>query len=177
MKKTREASILCYNTVAPVCLTHEAQQQRAKEVCQVTMTTETILTAFEEMGLRNTRPRRLLAERLAALAASATDFSTDELWHELKQVDPRLGRATVYRTVEVLLKEGVLDRVEFADGTHRYRVCGERHHHHVTCTRCHRVIEVETCLPGELFAAIARTTDFALEGHSLELFGRCADCR
>jgi Fe2+ or Zn2+ uptake regulation protein len=143
----------------------------------MSVTIETILAVFEEMGLRNTRPRRLLAERLAGLAASATDFSTDELWHELKQVDARLGRATVYRTVEVLLKEGLLDRVEFGDGTHRYRVCGGGHHHHVTCTRCHRVIEVETCLPCEVFAAIARKTNFALEGHSLELFGRCADCQ
>lgn len=71
-------------------LAHEAKQQTAKEVCQVAVTIETILTAFEEMGLRNTRPRRLLAEYLAALAASATDFSTDELWHDLKQLDPRL---------------------------------------------------------------------------------------
>src|SRR5579862_6426477 len=133
--------------VALVFLAHEAYWQTGKEVCQVVVTIDTILVAFEEMGLSNTRPRRLLAEHLAALAASATDFSTDELWHALKLLDPRLGRATVYRTVEVLLKEGLLDRVEFADGTHRYRVCGERHHHHVTCTRCHRVIEVETCLP------------------------------
>jgi Fe2+ or Zn2+ uptake regulation protein len=160
-----------------VFLAYEAKRQREKEVCQVAVTSEIILAAFEEMGLRHTRPRRLLAERLAALAASATDFSTDELWHELKQLDARLGRATVYRTVEVLLKEGLVDRVEFPDGTHRYRVCGGRHHHHVTCTRCHRVIEVETCLPGEAFAAIALKTNFALEGHSLELFGRCADCR
>ena len=141
------------------------------------VTIETILVVFEEMGLRHTRPRRLLAEHLAALAASATDFSTEELWHELKHLDSRLGRATVYRTVEVLLKEGVLDRVEFADGIHRYRACGGSHHHHVTCTGCHRVIEVETCLPGEAFAAIALRTNFALEGHSLELFGRCTDCR
>jgi Fur family ferric uptake transcriptional regulator len=143
----------------------------------VAVTRETMLTAFEALGLRQTRPRRLLAERLAGLAASARDFSTDELWHDLQQGDPRLGRATVYRAVDVLLKAGLLDRVEFGDGTHRYRVCGGSHHHHVTCTRCHRVIEVETCLPGEVFAAIALKTNFALEGHSLELFGRCADCR
>ncbi len=141
------------------------------------ITAETILTAFEEMGLRNTRPRRLLAERLAALAVTATDFSTDELWQALKQVDSRLGRATVYRTVEVLLTQGLLDRVEFADGTHRYRVCGGGHHHHITCTRCHRVVEIETCLPNDAFVAIAAKTHFALEGHALELFGRCEACR
>jgi Fur family ferric uptake transcriptional regulator len=161
-----------------VFLAHAAKRQTEKGLCQVAITIETILTAFEDMGLRNTRPRRLMAERLASLAASATDFSTDELWQELKQIDPRLGRATVYRTVEVLLNQGVLDRVEFADGTHRYRVCGgSGHHHHVTCTRCHRVIEVETCLPSAVFAAIASQTNFDLEGHSIELFGRCEACR
>ncbi len=141
------------------------------------VTVKTILETFEAMGLRNTRPRRLLAERLAAIAASATNFSTDELWHELKRVDPRLGRATVYRTVEALITQGVLDRVEFADGTHRYRVCGGSHHHHVTCTACHRVVEVETCLPNDAFDSIATQTHFTLEGHALELFGRCEECR
>ncbi len=142
------------------------------------VTTESILTAFEDMGLRNTRPRRLIAGRLAEIAAAEEDFATDDLWQELLQVDPGLGRATVYRAVEVLVQQGVLDRVEFADGTHRYRVCSARtHHHHVTCTQCRRVVEVPTCLPPELLAVIEKKTRFTLEGHFLGLFGRCADCR
>ncbi|HEY7976030.1 MAG TPA: transcriptional repressor, partial [Ktedonobacterales bacterium] len=70
-----------------------------------------------------------------------------------------------------------LDRIPFADGTHRYRTCGDAHHHHVTCVQCQRVVEVNACLPPELLAAISMNTDFAIEGHSLELFGRCATCR
>jgi Fe2+ or Zn2+ uptake regulation protein len=136
-----------------------------------------ILAAFDAMGLRNTRPRRLIAEQLAALAAGRDDFTAQDLWRELQAVDPHVGRATVYRAVDVLLQQGLLDRVPFADGTHRYRVCGVSHHHHVTCTQCQRVIEVSECLPSELVDAIARHTDFFIEGHSLELFGRCADCR
>lgn len=139
---------------------------------------ETILTAFAKRGLSITRPRRLIAERLAQHAASATDFATDDFWHELQQTDPGVGRATVYRAVEVLAQQGILDRVEFADGTHRYRVCGtDSHHHHVTCTQCRRVVEVETCLPLDTFAAIMAKTHFTLEGHALELFGRCPTCR
>jgi Fe2+ or Zn2+ uptake regulation protein len=147
-------------------------------VSEARSTAERILAAFEELGLRNTRPRRLIAERLAALAAEAGGFATDDLWHELQREDPQIGRATVFRAVEVLTQQGVLDRVAFADGTHRYRVCAAgAHHHHMTCTRCHRVIEVEACLPAGMLAAIARRADFDLEGHSVELFGRCADCR
>jgi Fur family transcriptional regulator, ferric uptake regulator len=142
------------------------------------MTAEAILDIFNMMGLRSTRPRRLIAQRLAQLAAQGEDFATDDLWRGLLQVDPQLGRATVFRAVDVLAEQGVLDRVTFADGTHRYRVCGPtRHHHHVTCSVCHRVVEIDACLAPELLAAIERSTDFALEGHSVELFGRCADCR
>ncbi len=142
------------------------------------LTTDDIHAAFESLGLRNTRPRRLIAEKLADIAASERDFVTDELWAELKQSDPELGRATVFRAVDLLVEQGILDRVTFADGTHRYRACGiGTHHHHVTCVQCHRVVDVEACLAPEVLDAIARTTDFALEGHTLEVFGRCPSCR
>jgi Fe2+ or Zn2+ uptake regulation protein len=144
----------------------------------VAITTDAILDIFGTVGLRNTRPRRLIAQRLGELAARGADFATDDLWQDLLRVDPQLGRATVFRAVEVLVEQGVLDRVSFADGTHRYRVCGPSgHHHHVTCSGCHRVVEIDACLAPELLAAIERSTDFALEGHSVELFGRCPDCR
>ena len=136
-----------------------------------------IRTAFDEVGQRNTRPRQLIAERLQALAASGADFTTDDLWQQLREVEPRLGRATVYRSVEMLFSAGLLDRIEFADGTHHYRVCGGNHHHHLTCTDCHRVVEVNICLPREQLAALENQTDFAIEGHSLSIFGRCPDCR
>lgn len=137
-----------------------------------------IQVAFNEVSQRQTRPRRLIAERLTELAQSGGDFTVDELWQELRQDEPRLGRATVYRAVEKLVTLKLLDRVEFADGTHHYRVCGgSHHHHHLTCTQCHRVVEVDLCVPPEQLAAVGQETNFAIEGHSLSLFGRCADCR
>jgi Fe2+ or Zn2+ uptake regulation protein len=144
----------------------------------VTITASSILDAFEAAGLRTTRPRRLIAERLAEVAARGEDFATDDLWQALLSQDPQLGRATVFRAVDVLVDRGVLDRVSFADGTHRYRVCGPgAHHHHVTCSVCHRVVEIDACLAPELLSAIERSTNFALEGHSVELYGRCPTCR
>ncbi|MBV9232046.1 MAG: transcriptional repressor [Chloroflexi bacterium] len=141
------------------------------------MIAEKIYAAFDEMSQRNTRPRRLIAGRLIELAASGLDFTTDDLWQDLRKVEPGLGRATVFRSVEKLVSLGLLDRVEFADGTHHYRVCGSNHHHHLTCTKCHRVVEVDVCLPQEQIAAIESKTNFDIEGHSLSLFGRCESCR
>ena len=139
--------------------------------------TDKIRAAFDEVSQRHTRPRRLIADRLVELAASGANFTIDELWQEMRELDPHLGRATVYRSVEKLVTLGLLDRVEFADGTHHYRVCGENHHHHLTCTQCHRVVEVDACLHVDQFKAIGYKTNFDIEGHSITLFGRCESCR
>jgi Fur family ferric uptake transcriptional regulator len=141
------------------------------------MSVERFRAAFEAAGMHQTRPRRLIAERLVEYADCGVDFATDELWREVQSHEPRLGRATVYRMVEALVQLSLLDRVTFADGTHRYRVCSERHHHHLTCVQCHQVVELPVCLPASQFGDIARQTGFAIEGHALEVFGRCPDCR
>jgi Fur family ferric uptake transcriptional regulator len=139
---------------------------------------EKIRAAFDEVSQRHTRPRRLIADRLVELAVSGENFTIDELWQEMRELDPHLGRATVYRSVEKLVTMGLLDRVDFADGTHLYRVCEENHHHHhLTCTQCHLVVEIDVCLPVEQLNAIGNKTNFNIEGHSLTLFGRCKSCR
>ena len=142
-----------------------------------TLLKDKIRTAFDEVSQRHTRPRKLIADRLVELAISGENFTIDELWQEMRASDPRLGRATVYRWVEKLVAMGLLDRVDFADGTHLYRVCGEKHHHHLTCTQCHMVVEVDVCLPRDQLNAIGHKTHFEIEGHSLTLFGRCESCR
>ncbi len=151
--------------------------KQVDQAARPAVSADTILLLFDNLGMRNTRPRRLIAEGLAALASSGTDFAVHDLWRELLELDPSIGRATVYRAVDVLVEQGLLDRIPMASGTHRYRLCGASHHHHVRCNRCELVVEVDACLPPEVFAAVATATNFAIDGHSLELFGRCAMCR
>jgi Fur family ferric uptake transcriptional regulator len=110
--------------------THEAVRGRRKEGLMIA---EKIYAAFDQVSQRNTRPRQLIADRLIELAESGADFTVEDLWQELRQAEPRIGRATVYRAVEKLVNMGLLVRIEFADGTHHYRVCGgNEHHHHLT---------------------------------------------
>jgi Fur family ferric uptake transcriptional regulator len=142
------------------------------------MMRDKIYAAFDEVSQRNTRPRKLIADRLIELASSGEDFTVEYLWQELRQAEPRIGRATVYRAVEKLVNMDILARIEFADGTHHYRICGENeHHHHLTCTQCHCVVDIDICLPADQFATIGNQADFVIEGHSLTLFGRCKNCR
>ena len=136
-----------------------------------------IRAAFDEQGQRKTRQKDQISTRLTELAGNGIDFSAEELWQDLRQMDTHMGRATVFRAVEMLVNQGLLNRIDFADGSHKYRACGENHHHHLTCVQCHRVVDIDICLPEEQLSTIGAQTDFIIEGHSLSLFGRCPDCR
>ncbi len=138
---------------------------------------EKIREVFNETCQRSTRPRRRIADRLAELALGEVDFTIDDLWQDLRRLEPCLGRATLYRSIEILVQKGILDRIEFADGTHRYHVCGEKKHYHLTCRQCHCFVEVEITLPIDQVATLSSQTGFAIEELSLTLFGLCAQCR
>src|SRR5205807_9198231 len=129
------------------------------------ITPDTILDAFKQKGLRITGPRRTLALLLVETVGS--DFTVEDLWDMALRRDPDVGRATVFRAVEILQELELLDRVEFADGFHRFRFCRDagHHHHHVTCSGCGMVREVEACLSAEQIAAVELLAGFAIEGH------------
>lgn len=142
------------------------------------MLEEKIRAAFDEMPVRQTRPRRIIVEHLMQLARNQTDFTVDDFWQELREADPRIGRATLYRSIDILVQKGILERIDFIDGTHRYHLrCREDDHHHLTCTSCHRVVAIEFNLTAEKMALLCAQTDFDIEGLSLNFFGRCRLCR
>ena len=115
-------------------------------------------------------------EKLAELARTGEAFSTDDLWQGLRAAHGRIGRATVFRSVEQLVENKVLDRVELPDGSRRYRVCGGSHHHHLVCTMCKRVEDFRECLSAQKFEEIGRRHGFAVEDHRLTVYGTCSRC-
>ena len=72
----------------------------------------------------------------------------------------------------------VLDRIDFADGTHYFRMCGsDGHHHHLACTKCHRIVDLHVCLDDEQMKEIGRREKFRIDDHSITIFGLCKNCR
>lgn len=138
-----------------------------------------VMAVFAAAGLRTTQPRRLIAGTIARLAADGQDFTADGLRRQVQAQDPHVGRATVFRALDILLDNRLLERIRFADGSHRFRTCAHTpaHHHHLTCSSCRRIVEVDVCFPDDQLQAIAAGAGFVLDGHAIELFGRCADCR
>ena len=127
---------------------------------------------------RSTRPRQVIARSLIRLGKSDAAFSAEDLIRKLHKSNPKIGRATIYRSIEKLLLMKVLERIDFADGRHFFRLCeSDGHHHHLACTSCHRVVDLEFCLSENQIAAIGKQQDFSIEDHSITLFGLCRACR
>ena len=134
---------------------------------------------LERKGVRATT-RRL--EVLEELARESDDVTAQQLWSRLRERDSGAGLATVYRTLALLTEKGVVDVLSHDSlsnhgGEQCYRLCGDAHHHHLVCERCHRVVEIKECGLDEWVAAAAKQHGFVATDHRVEIVGLCADCR
>ena len=129
-----------------------------------------IVERLEMRGHRLTPSRRAILE---VVADSAGHFAPEELLHRL----PQVGRATVFRTLKLLLDLNIVCRVLMEDGSLRYRLSTRGHHHHLVCTKCGRVEDFTRCDVSALVDELTRSTEYDIEGHWLEVYGRCASCR
>ena len=137
-----------------------------------------MLEAMEREGLRRTKPRQALVAQVAAWGREGVDFTAEGLWRAVQLQAPDVGRATVFRTIETLTNLGLLDRISFADGAERYHAAAPgAHHHHLTCDACHRVVNIEVCVPDDKLHDVASRAGFALSGHRVDLFGLCQLCQ
>jgi len=130
---------------------------------------------LESKGMRATPERQAI---LAEVFAEHEHFDVEELIMRLRRKGQRLSRASVYRTLSLLVESGLVQAVYFEDGHMHYEhVYGHDHHCHLRCLGCRRIIEFRNGLVEETEARLGRMHDFVITGHRLEVFGYCADCR
>ena len=126
-------------------------------------------------GVRAT-PQRL--EVLAELSREQDDVTAQELWRRLRERSgSQVGLATVYRTLALLHEQGVIDSLSHHGTEHCYRLCADTHHHHLLCSSCHRVIEVDECGLGDWLDEVSARHGFVATDHRVEIVGLCAACR
>ena len=131
---------------------------------------ERISLELEARGYRVTPSRRAV---IAAILARKNHFSADELAKRCRGA----GRATVFRTIRLLSDLGVVCRVIMDDGSPRYLVSRSGHHHHLVCTGCGTVQDLDQCAVSGALREVADASGYEIEGHWLELYGRCAACQ
>jgi Fur family ferric uptake transcriptional regulator len=129
---------------------------------------------LEGVGVRPTSQRVIV---LTELMDERDDLTAQQLHQRLRSRGERLGLATVYRTLGLLAEEGVIDSLSHRPGELCYRWCGEGHHHHLVCSSCHHVVELDECELEPWLERISAAQGFVTTGHRLEVSGLCGDCR
>jgi len=126
-------------------------------------------------GFRWTNQRALIVRT----ALSTHDhFTADELLELCRKVDPRVSRATVYRTLVVLESAGFVEGLEMGDGGRKFEhVLGHRHHDHMVCRGCGSIFEFHDEELERRQEAAAKRLGFRIERHSLRIYGSCRECQ
>ncbi len=120
---------------------------------------------------RETRQRRAIQ---TVFDEAERPLGPEEILERATERVPRLGQATVYRTIAAFMEEGLIVPVSIPGHAARYEKAGLKHHHHFACTGCGRVYE----LPGCPYNGKADVPDgFSVEGHEVILYGLCKACR
>ena len=126
------------------------------------------------MGRDGRAPQRELVHD--ALSGASMALTAAELRDRLAQQRQPIGLATVYRALDVLVRERRVTRLPASSREQRYLACSPEHHHHVVCTDCGRVAEVAMCPAPDVQRQAELASGFALTSHVLDFYGRCPDC-
>jgi len=129
---------------------------------------------LRDRGLKSTAPRDDIARVFFELGRH---ISAEELYGEVKRVNPHVGYATIYRTLKLLKECGLLSERHFDEGQARYEVAGEHHHDHFICENCGKIMEFENDELEKIQQVVARRLGVTLTRHKMELYGLCAECR
>ena len=130
-------------------------------------------TAATDRGYRQTAQRAMI---LAEVKAADGHPTAGEIFERVRRKDPRVGYGTVYRSLHLLARHGLIQELTFADQASRYDRRAERHDH-VLCTDCGLLVDVE--VPVALIArhVAEERSGFAITSHHTVFAGTCPACR
>lgn len=131
---------------------------------------------LKQKGCKLTPQRRCILD--VVYENKGKHLSTEEIYDIVKHRCPEIGLATVYRTMQMFDELEIVYKDNFDDGRSRYELShNEDHqHHHLICTKCGNVIEVEEDLLEQLEKEVERKYNFTITNHNLKFHGYCSSC-
>jgi len=138
---------------------------------------------FRHHGFRCTLPREVI---LDILYKTKSHLSAEDIYFKVHSIYPQIGLTTVYRTLDLLNKMGLISRFDFGDGKARYELIKEgetSHHHHLICRKCNKVIDYtdfikeETRFIKKIEEVLSKKHNFAIESHEIHFQGLCNKCK
>ena len=131
------------------------------------------LDALDRAGCRDTAPRRAVAQLIAEREGH---FTASDLISDAQANGLEIGRATIFRALDLLIELELLERLDLPSGDHAYVPCDRAYHHHIVCSICGRT---DSVVDSELAAAVEglhQSTGWQIDAHRLALFGHCPSC-
>ncbi|MGY8763018.1 MAG: Fur family transcriptional regulator [Nitrospinaceae bacterium] len=136
---------------------------------------EVLESYIAEHKLKITKQRRVV---LNVFLECKDHVSVEELYSIVSEQEPKIGLATIYRTLALLTKSGLALEMDFGDGQKRYESSFmSAHHDHMVCTECGKIIEFNHPLIEKYQEEIAIQNGFKITSHKLDLFGHCSNCK
>ena len=133
-----------------------------------------IVAKLSQQGYRLT-PQRIMI--LEAIEHSDHHISAEEIYAQIVARYPNVNISTVYRTLELLKRLGLVTETDLGEGRVRYHPAEKGHHHHLVCRECGAVIDLDESLLAPLRSALLREYNFDADLRHLAILGRCLRCR
>ncbi len=148
---------------------------RASALAALEADREAFRTFLREHSLPVTAQRMAIAD---AVLGTDRHVSAEDVAELLRESGAHAGTATIYRTLEVLVRSGLVVERDFGEGFKRYEASrGIPHHEHLLCTVCGRVTEFRDERLERMTTLLAEAHDFSRQRHRLVIHGLCGDCR
>lgn len=129
----------------------------------------------KEKGLRNTPERDMIIEEISSFR---DHFDVDELFLRMRNKKKRVSRASLYRTIPLLVESGLIKEVYFENGhLHYEHIYGHKHHCHLRCLCCGKTIEFADHEIEKIQDKIGKKFGFVKTSHRFEILGFCPQCR
>lgn len=130
---------------------------------------------LKSKGMLNSRQREQILDVFLKTEKHPT---INDLYDLVKKKYPKIGLATVYRTMEVICEAGLARKVDFEDKTKRYEhKYKHQHHHHLVCIKCGKVIEITSDKLEKIQKELAKKHGFTITKDTMKLFGICKICK
>ena len=136
--------------------------------------TDDIVNRLSEKGFRLT-PQRMMV--LEAIENSENHISAEEIYAQVAAKYSHVNISTVYRTMELLKRLGLVTETDLGGGRVRYHPVHKGRHHHLVCQECGRIIDLDEPVLYSLKDTLRREYDFEADLKHMAIFGRCARCR
>lgn len=134
--------------------------------------TSKLILRLREAGYKITPPRLAVLE---VIQREGEHLNPQEILEQAQAIHPQTGRATVYRTLELLTNLGIVRPIYVGDSGPTY-IRAEGGHHHLVCSCCGRVVDFEQCVADSMERELEERFGFRIQSHLLEFYGLCADC-